>query len=315
MKNISREIIVGLTALITILIFIWLFSFLKGNNLFSNTDRYYAVFNDIGGLEESAPVEINGYKAGIVKNIRFINDGSGRLLVTLSINGGYKLPESTIAEVTPETILAGMKIRLLIGATNAYHDIGDTLISRLDMGVISNLGDELKPVIRKADNIISDIDTLLNDLKTIITDDFKKDIRESSKNISNATYKLDTLLERSGDNISSLIYNLDSFSSLLQENSQIMDTTISQLSEITSELSESDLKASVNNFNNAIKETTAMLNKLNKGKGSAGLLLNDDSLYTNLTLSLEQLNLLLEDLKTNPERYVNISVFGRKKKK
>lgn len=313
MKKISKEIIVGLTAVLTVLLFIWLFSFLKGNNVFSSNDRYFAIFDEIGGLEESGPVEINGFKAGIVRNIKFINDGSGKLLVTIGINRGYKLPVGTIAEITPETVLAGMKIRLIMGERNVFHQSGDTLKSKLDRGIINALSDDLTPVIRKVDRIISEIDTILVGLKPILTDEFGKDIKESSNNIRSLTYKLDTLFEGTGENISSLIANLDNFSQMLGENSEIIDTTIRQFSQVTSDLSRSEIEESVNNFNSAVRETTTLLEKLNKGRGSAGLLLNDDSLYTKITLSLEQLNLLLEDIKTNPARYVNISVFGGKK--
>lgn len=315
MNKISREIIVGLVAVFTILLFIWLFSFLKGYSLFNSSDRYYAVYDDIGGLEESGPVEINGYNAGIVRNIRFINDGSGRLVVTIGVNSGYKLPMGTIAEITPETVLAGMKVKLILGEGTAYHHIGDTIKSRLDRGIIKTVSDELAPIISKADRIMADIDTLVNTLKPLLTDAFREDIQKSSKNIESISYRIDTLLESSGGNITSLISNLDSFTGMLHKNSETLDTTISQLSGITDELSESEIKESVDNFNAAIDETTILLEKLNEGKGSAGLILNDDSLYTKLTISLEQLNLLLEDLKSNPERYVNFSLFGRKKNK
>ncbi len=313
MKKISQEIIIGLIAIITILLFIWLFSFLKGNSLFNTNDRYYAVFEEIGGLQESGPVEINGYKAGIVRNIKFINDGSGRLIVTIGINRGYKLPLGTVAEITPETVLAGMKVRLIMGDSPSFHHNGDTLESRLDMGIINTLSDDLAPVIEKADRIISDIDTLLSALKPIVNDEFKYNISESSRNIRSVTYQMDTLFRNSGENISSLIANLDNFTDMLRKNSEILDTTINQFSMIASDLSKSEIKSSVNNFNAAVKETTMLLEKLNTGKGSAGLLLNDDSLYIKLTTSLEQLGLLLEDLKDNPKRYINFSVFGGKK--
>ncbi|MBS0010937.1 MAG: MCE family protein [Bacteroidales bacterium] len=315
MKKISKEITVGVTVLVSLVVFIWLFSFLKGNNLFYSNDRYYALFDDIGGLEESAPVEINGYKAGIVRSIRFINDGSGKLLVSMGIKTGYSVPLGTIAEITPETVLAGMKVRLLMTDNTVFHQNGDTLTARLDMGFINTLSNDLSPVIRKADQIMSEIDTVLNGLKLVITDDFRKNITESSKNMENISHRLDTLLDNSGAEISSLIANLDNFSQMLRDNSETLDTTISQLAAISGSLSGSDLGGSVDNFNSAVKETTILLEKLNKGEGSAGLLLNDDSLYTSLTISLEQLNLLLEDLKSNPGRYVNFSVFGRKKNK
>ncbi len=311
MKNLSKEILVGLTAVITVLVFIWLFSFLKGNNIFNHDDRYYAIFNDIGGLEESGIVEINGFKAGIVRSIKFVNDGSGRLIVTMGIERGYKLPEGTIAEITPETILAGMKIRLLMGEGPSFYNDGDTLKSRLNMGVISNINDNLKPIISKADQVISDIDTLLNAFKLILTDDLRENLHNSSENIDNVSYNLNTILENSGKNIDNLIVNLDSFTDMISKNAAAMDTTIYNISQIADNLSDSDLEASINNFNSAVKETTILLEKLNQGKGSAGLFLNDDSLYTELTNSLGQLNLLLEDLKSNPGRYINFSVFGK----
>jgi len=313
MKKISQELIIGLIAIITILLFIWLFSFLKGNSLFNSNDRYYAVFEEIGGLQESGAVEINGYKAGIVRNIKFINDGSGRLVVTVGINRGYKLPLGTIAEITPETVLAGMKVKLVMGDSPAFHNNGDTIESRLVRGIFNTISNDLSPVIEKADRIISDIDTLLSSIKPIINDDLKNNISESSRNIKSVSYQMDTLIRNSGENISSLIANLDNFSDMLQKNSEILDTTINQFSAITSELSDSEIKSTVHNFNAAVKETTILLEKLNTGKGSAGLLLNDDSLYTKLTLSLEQLSFLLEDLKVNPKRYINFSVFGGKK--
>ena len=191
--------------------------------------------------------------------------------------------------------------------------MGDTIESRLVRGIFNTISNDLSPVIEKADRIISDIDTLLSSIKPIINDDLKNNISESSRNIKSVSYQMDTLIRNSGENISSLIANLDNFSDMLQKNSEILDTTINQFSAITSELSDSEIKSTVHNFNAAVKETTILLEKLNTGKGSAGLLLNDDSLYTKLTLSLEQLSFLLEDLKVNPKRYINFSVFGGKK--
>jgi len=312
MNKFSKELIVGFTAIITILLFVWLFSFLKGNNLFVSSDRYYAVFDDIGGLEESAPVEINGYKAGIVRDIRFINDGSGKLLVSFGISRGYNIPVGSVAEITPETILAGMKVQIIMANTSVYLNNGDTLESRLDKGFMGSMDAELTPLIEKADEIITSIDTLLNGMKLILNDELRENIGRSSRNISEASYKLDTLIGKSGDNISSLIYNLDNFSAMLAKNTSAVDSSLKNISAITGELSESDLKASVDNFNIAVKETTSLLEKLNRGEGSAGLIMNDDSLYINLTNSLGQLNLLMEDIKSNPGRYVNFSIFGRK---
>lgn len=313
MKNISKEILVGLTAVITILVFIWLFSFLKGNNLFNRDDRYHSIFDDIGGLEESGTVEINGYKAGIVRSIKYLNDGSGRLLVTMGINRGYRLPEGTVAEIIPESILAGMKMNLDLGRGPALYKSGDTLQSRLNPGLMGSLGDDIAPVIEKASQVISGIDTLMQELKLLLTDEMRENIHNSSENIENVTYRMDKIIESSGDNISELMVNLDTFAGMIGKNTAVMDSAINNISLIASDISNSDIRSSVDNFNSTLKETSLLLENLNQGKGSAGMLLNDDSLYIELTNSLTRLNLLLEDLKSNPGRYLNFSVFGKNK--
>ncbi|MDZ7738743.1 MAG: MlaD family protein [Bacteroidales bacterium] len=313
MKNLSKEIIIGLAAVLTIIIFIWLFNFLKGNNLFNSNDSYYAVYQDIAGLEESSPVEINGYKAGIVRDIRFINDGSGKLIVNIGISSGYKLPLGTVAEITPETVLGGMKIRLRMAESTGFHVDGDTIKSRVDRGIINRLGDELSPLINSADPLIAGIDSLLTAINSIFTDEFGRNILKSSEHIENVSYKLDTLIEGSADNLNSIIKGLDNFTAMLDKNTVAIDTTISNINRLTGDLSESEIKNSIDNFNKAARETAIMLEKINNGEGSAGLLVSDDSLYIMLTNNLKQLNLLLEDIKSSPGRYVNFSLFGRKK--
>lgn len=313
MKNLSKEIIIGLAAVLTIIIFIWLFNFLKGNNLFNSNDSYYAVYEDIAGLEESSPVEINGYKAGIVRDIRFINDGSGILIVNIGINSNYKLPVGTIAEITPETMLGGMKIRLRMGENTMFHDKGDTIQSGLDRGIINRLEDELSPLVNSAGPLISGIDSLLAALNSIFTAEFESNITGSTENIENVTYKLDTLIGNTADNLSNIIARLDNFTAMLDKNSGAFDTTINNMTKLTGELSGAEIKNSIYNLNKAASETAILMEKINNGEGSAGLLFNDDSLYINLTMNLEQLNLLLEDIESNPGRYVNFSLFGRKK--
>jgi len=315
MKNISREFIAGSIAIITIVVFIWLFSFLKGNNLFNSNNRYYAIYNDIGGLAESSPVEISGYKAGIVRDIEYINDGTGRLLVSIGINKNYELPLGTVAQIKPETVLAGMKISLKMGSSDKYHLDGDTLVSLLDKGLINNLSNDLSPLITRADRVISDIDTLLDGMKPLLNSEFSSDLKESASNLNNTSKNLDNLLEKSGKEIEDLITNIEVFTAVLKTNSSSMDSTIKNVSKISEELAGNDLGSSVKNLNDALDGTKDILKKINDEEGSAGLLLNDDSLYNNLTRSLEQLNILLEDMKTNPGRYVNFSLFGRKKNK
>ena len=115
MKKISNEVKVGATALLTILVFIWLYNFLQGKDFFKSTAYYYTVYDKVGGLAESSPVEINGFKVGVVQSIDFIDAESGRLLVAFSVNRDFKLPKNTIAEIIPVSLLGGMKVQFVYG--------------------------------------------------------------------------------------------------------------------------------------------------------------------------------------------------------
>jgi phospholipid/cholesterol/gamma-HCH transport system substrate-binding protein len=108
MKKLSNEAKIGITVIITILVFIWLYNFLKGKDLFSSTSHYYVIYDKVGGLAESSPIEVNGYKVGVVQSIRFIDPESGRLVVTLSVDKGFKLPQQTVAEITTASLIAGL---------------------------------------------------------------------------------------------------------------------------------------------------------------------------------------------------------------
>ena len=139
----------GFTALITLLVFIWVYNFLKGKDLFSKTAHYYVVYDNVGGLAESSPVEVNGYRVGVVQSIKFLDPQSGRLLVTLSVDKGFKFPVNTVAEITTASLLAGMKIQLVYGNGPGTYSNGDTIPGRLAESLITKVENELGPLERQ----------------------------------------------------------------------------------------------------------------------------------------------------------------------
>lgn len=314
MKKISNEIVVGAVSIITIIVFVWLFSFLKGKNILKSSTTYYAVYEHIGGLDAGSPVEINGFNAGSVHKIDFINDGSGRLLISIGLNKAYEIPHGTIAEICTETIIAGMKVQLILGESSSYHSNGDTISGRLAESSFKKLDEEFDPMMKKVRLVVSELDTLLKGLNNIITPELQKNISEGSESFKNISNEMENLLKDSGSNTSELITNLNDFSRMLSANNSAIDSTIRNISSISNELANSDLRKSVKSLKLSIDKTTILIEKLNKGEGSAGLFLNNDSLYYSLVNSLEQLNLILDDLKNDPGKYVNFSVFGGNRK-
>ncbi len=310
--KISNEVKVGATAIVTILVFIWLYSFLKGKDLLSTTNHYYAVYDQINGLSESSPVEINGYKAGVVQSISFINDGSGRLVVKMSVSKGFRLPEKTIAEVTTASILAGMKIRLVFGTGPGTYKNGDTIPSRLAESIITKLSDEIGPMKDKLSGLIARLDSTLTGVNNVLTPEFSRNLNGTVSNLNHFSKNLDDVMASKSGELKSMLADLSKFSRMLSQNSDKLDTTLTNLRNISDSLAAADIYTTVSNLKSTLERTSQLMDGLNKGKGTAGQLFTNDSLYINLNNAVASLDLLLKDVKTNPKRYVHFSLFGKK---
>jgi len=314
MIKISDEVKVGIIALITIVAFIWLYSFLKGQGLFSNTDKYHILYNDISGLEESSPVEVNGYKVGIVQDVRLLNDGSGKILVNISIEKGVNLPLESTAEITTASLIAGMKIKLKLGERVEYYKNGDTIPGRLAVSIIDKVEGGFDPVMAKADSLLTNLNLFMVSLNSIMTPGFNESIKNTVDNLDSVSSGLDEILESREKDILKFISDLSQFSSMLARNQWKLDTVFSNFTTISDSLASHNISGTLTKLDNSIMETSRLLDNLNKGEGSAGKLMTDDSLYINLSNSLESLNILLADLKENPGKYVHFSLFGGKQK-
>ena len=312
--KISNEIKVGAVAIITLVAFIWLYSFLKGKNILNPSGTYYIVYNEIGGLTESNPVQINGYKAGVVHNIDFINDKSGRLLVEISIKKDFILPRGTVAEITSASLIAGMKIRLLFGKGPGVYNNGDTIEGILDQPIISKLENQLDPLKEKITSLITTLDTVLYSFNDIMNPQFRDNVRGTVSNLNSATRNMNELMSARDTGLKSAVADLARFSKMLSANSGKISKTIGNLQSASDSLSAADLYQTVTNLKNTLERTSVILSGMNEGKGTTGKLITNDSLYINLNNSIHSLDILLKDFKEHPKRYINVSVFGRKSK-
>jgi phospholipid/cholesterol/gamma-HCH transport system substrate-binding protein len=306
MKKISHEVKIGVTVLLTIIVFIWLFNFLKGKNLFSSTSHYYVVYDKVGGLAESSPVEVNGYKVGVVQSVKFLDPESGQLLVTLTVDKGFNLPRNTIAEITSASLIAGMKIQFVYGEGPGTYSNGDTIPGRLAVSLITRVENELIPITDKVTELISVIDSVVTSINEVMDPKFTADLRSGISSLS-ATAKSIEEAE-----LKSTLQNINTFTQMLAENSDNLTSAFSNLETVADTLAAADIYNSVTKLKVSLEKAGVLMENLNNGQGTAGKLMTDDTLYQNLSNSLESLNLLLLDLKANPKRYVNFSVFGKK---
>jgi phospholipid/cholesterol/gamma-HCH transport system substrate-binding protein len=312
MKKISNEVKVGATVLVTLVVFIWLYSFLKGKDFLKSTEYYYTVYDKVGGLAESSPVEINGYKVGVVQSIDFIDATSGRLLVVFSVNKNFKLPKNTVAEIVPVSLLGGMKVQFVYGNGPGVYNVGDTIPGRLAESITDKLDTEIIPVKRKLESLIVVLDSVISSVDEIMNPQFKKEFSATLHHLNNTTASLDHTLGSKEKELSATVDNISKFTQMLADNTGKMTKTFDNLATISDSLSAADIRASVDNLKKSLQNAALISDNLSQGKGSAGQFLTNDSLYTNLSGSLGSLNLLLQDLKQNPKRYVHFSLFGKK---
>ncbi len=306
MKKISNEVKIGITAIITILVFIWVYNFLKGKDLFSKTSHYYVVYDKIGGLAESNPIEVNGYKVGVVQSVRFLDPLSGRLLVTLSVDKEFRLPVNTVSEITTASLIAGMKIQLVYGNGPGTYSNGDTIPGRLAESLITKVESELAPLKERISDLVSAIDSVIGSVNEIMDPQFKANLRSGVASLSNTAKSIDEA------ELKATLENVNKFTQMLAENSDKLTSTFSSLENVADTLAAADIYNSVNNLKLSLEKASVLMENLSNGQGTAGKLMTNDSLYTNLSNSLESLNLLLLDMKANPKRYVHFSLFGKK---
>ncbi len=312
MIKISNEVKVGVVALITIVAFIWLYNFLKGKDYFKSTVFYYSVFDKVGGLSESSPVEINGYKVGVVQSIDFLNETSGKLLVVYSVNKGFKLPRNTVAEIVPVSIIAGMKVQFAYGKGPGFYSEGDTIPGQLVESLLSTFEKEFVPVKEKIMSLLVTLDSVTKAINDIMSPEFQKNLNGTLANLNGTSESIDNILGSKEKDLRATIENLTRFTKMLSDNSGKLDKSFSNLETISDTLASADIYGSVIKLKESLTNASALMENLNKGKGSAGQLLTNDSLYNNLNASLKSLNELLSDMKANPKRYVHFSIFGKK---
>lgn len=303
---------VGGSALITVVVFILLFNFLKGSSIFKSTDTYYVIYDNIAGLTESNPVEISGYQAGVVQDIRLINDGSGKLLVSIMVDRDFNIPRGTKAEITTATLIAGMKIILRMGDSSEMCHNHDTLEGYVATSIIDRLSQTISPLEGNISDIVTRLDSVISAINKVFTPEFGSNIRSAVSNVNNVTAGLSEITGREKEDLMTSIESLEKFTAMLSDNSASLDTTLKTLAAVSDTIASFDLGGALVSLKSSLSNLDELIKEISRGEGSAGKLLKDDSLYTNLNNTLADLDLLLKDLKENPKKYVHFSLFGKK---
>jgi phospholipid/cholesterol/gamma-HCH transport system substrate-binding protein len=318
--KISKEIKIGFITTIAIGCFIYGFNFLKGYKLFSTQRKFYAVYYDIDGLVEANPLMINGLKVGMVGQIKLAADTTNHVIVTLVLDDdNVKIPKNSVAKVVSSDILGAKAVRLILGSGTQYAESGDTLESAHEDNLGQSVNKIVAPLQKKASDLLSSIDSVMVVVQQVFDENTRKNLAKSFESIKLAissiettSYRLDTLVLTEKLKISSILTKINVLATTLANNSDKLGNVINNFSNISDSIAKSNLTSTINNANSTLLQASGIMNKINTGQGTMGMLVNNDSLYRKLDKSTADLDKLLNDLRINPERYVHISVFGRK---
>lgn len=282
------------------------FSYLKSTPIFDNSKTFYAVYPNVGGLQSGTNVSINGFSVGKVNDIKFL-DNQGNLLVTFTVGNKFEFSKNSTVELYDTGIIGGKGLQIKPIFDEALAKSGDTLRTETRPGITDLAQQKLNPLVRKVESAISGADSVLVNVNSVLDEKTKKELKE-------VIGGLNTL-------ITTLNGSATRLNSVLDGNKEKLDSSLENFEQLTAnfaKLSDSLNSAGLGRTLSSLESTMASLDKVTEkienGDGSLGLLMNDKELYGNLNSASRELDLLLQDFRLNPKRYVNVSVFGKKQK-
>lgn len=305
--KVTKEIKVAVLVILSIVLFYWGFSFLKGKNLFDSSNKLYVHYTNVAGLTPSSPVTINGLAIGKVNKIEVLEDG--KMLVEMVItNEEIKIAKSSIAEIQGAGLMGGREIAILNNFSDKnYTESGDFLKASEKLGITDALAQQLVPVKDKVEKLLDNANALFENVNHTLDSQTQQAIKASIASLqitlnefSQTSKNLNGLLAENKSKLSSTLTNFDK--------------TSTNLVKISDSLTKANLAGTVKNLEKTLTNVNGIMQNLEQGKGSMGKLLKDEALYNNLEKTSKELELLLQDLRLNPTRYVNVSVFGKKNK-
>ncbi|HVD99278.1 MAG TPA: MlaD family protein [Cytophagaceae bacterium] len=304
--KISKEVKIGIMALVSGVVLYLGFNFLKGTDFFSPIKTYYVFYNDIDGLTVSNPVVINGFSVGRVNDIVLDQEHNNRIKVELQIDKEIVLGDSTQAFLSSVDLLGGKSIVLKLGRNSRIYESGDTLAGSKEKGFIQVLGDKATPV-------ISNLDSTILKINAILGDETNSNVKKLLNNLVVASESLKQLMAENKQNIKGITGNLNTLSASLVETEKSLKPILAKFNTLADSLNDLELKRVVNNANTAMANLSVITEKINKGDGSLGALINDKKTVENLNRTMSSIDALVIDLQKHPKNY--LSPLGRSAKK
>ena len=312
--KINNETKVGLLTIVAIALLVAGFNFLKGKDVFNNTKKIYAVFDKVGSLTKANEVKINGLTIGTVYELEEVDKNVSGIKVTISMTRNVNIPTNSVAYITaPLGGLGSATIVVEKGDATSYLKDGDRLETRVDEGLFGGLTAEVAPTLSKVRNSLDSLNRVFGNVNRLFDTDAKKNLQQTIANLNLATNSLNRMLDVNGPLAKSL-NNVDAITGNLKTNNDSITAILSNTRRFTNNLAELNIQQTMDTLQVAISTFKNAMDKLSSNDGTLGALINDRQLYDKLNDAVLSAEILMDDLRTHPKRYVNISVFGKKDK-
>ena len=305
--KITKEIKTAVLVIASILLFIWGYSYLKGRDLLTEYKIFYVQYDNVEGLAISAPVTINGLVVGKVNKIT-LNNTTGKLVVELQIKTDFPISKSSIVNIYEPGLIGGKQIQIVPNLSdNKLAVTGDNLQGGIKKGLTDLVAEKLTPLQEKVEKLVVTADVFVKNLNSVLVAKTKEKLQNSISNLNetlielhSATKNVNEVIDENKSKISGAITNINKVTS--------------DFSKVSDSISKANIGKTIKNLEQTLSKVNGILVDVQSGKGSFGKLMNDDALYSNLNKTSKEIELLLQDVRLNPTRYVNVSLFGKKNK-
>ena len=303
----NKELKIGLLAIVAITTLVFGVNYLKGINILSDNRNFYAVYENIGGLQVGGPVMVNGYKVGMVSDIKLLIENNQSLLVAINIEKEFDMASNTVCKIVNQDLMGTKGIALILGDASDLLEIGDTLISDIEGTLQAEVNAQILPLKNKAEELISSIDSVVTVITAVLSKDARASLTKSLESLdytfntmSQTMTKVNQIVDQNDERISSIVKNLEG-------NNDEITNILKNFSDLSDDIAKSNIK-------NLLASLGEVSKKISDSEGSLGMFINDKDLYLNMEKSSKELAALIKDIKLHPKRYVDLSLFGGKSK-
>ena len=311
--KVSNETKIGALTAIAITLLILGFNFLKGKNLIEKKATIYIAFEKVNGLNMADMIKINGLKVGGVEDMQETDADLSGIIVAFHLTRAINIPNDSYAQVVTNP-LGSSFIELVMGKSTTFVKDGDTLKSVQTKGLVQDLQDKLEPTIENLNKTLASLEETVKRVGNVFDEEAKQNIGKTLKELALATDQINSMLAPGKGSIAKSVENIAGISGNIKNNNDSINMIIGNLTKVSREVSNAEIGNTIKQLEIASVNLNQILNSIKEGKGSLGKLTKDETLYNNLTSTSNSLNILLQDLRLHPKRYVQVSVFGKKDK-